>query len=136
MEKGLHKKRYGYLLNFTLVAVILLLVASVYGFFTIPSNYPSVKTKVVASAPLSVVPLKNYFSYKGSNGVDAMVLLRRYASVNQDHSGMISGINGRIADTSKHEYWAFWVNGTLAQVGAADYKTKNTDVIAWKIEHY
>lgn len=76
------------------------------------------------------------FSYKGEDGKDALVLLKKHASVEQDKSGLVVSINNRKADSAKHEYWAFYVNKKMAQVGPADYKTKNTDVIEWKIEKY
>jgi len=48
----------------------------------------------------------------------------------------VVSINGRKADAQKHEYWAFYVNGKLSDVGPADYKTKDGDVVEWKIEKY
>lgn len=74
--------------------------------------------------------------YKGENGKDALMLLKQSTSIEQDHSGLVVSINGRKADNSKHEYWAFYVNGKYSSVGPAAYKTKNSDVITWKIEKY
>ncbi|MBI2034714.1 MAG: DUF4430 domain-containing protein [Candidatus Levybacteria bacterium] len=76
------------------------------------------------------------FSYAGKNGADALTLLKEKAAVEQDASGLVISINNRKADSGNREYWAFYVNGALAPVGPADYKTKDTDKIEWKIETY
>lgn len=76
------------------------------------------------------------YSYKGKNGVDALTLLKDFTHVEQDSSGMVSAIGNVKADSKKHEYWAFYVNGKLAQIGPADFKTKDSDLIVWKIEKY
>lgn len=75
-------------------------------------------------------------SYQGKNGKDALTLLKEQAKVEQDTSGLVVSINGRKSDSSKREYWAFYVNGKLAEVGPADYKTKDEDTIEWKMEKY
>ena len=75
-------------------------------------------------------------SYAGRGGVDALTLLQEQASVEQDPSGLVVSINNRKADSGKREYRAFYVNGALAPVGPAEYKTKDTDKIEWKTEIY
>ncbi len=79
---------------------------------------------------------KEQLSYKGEEGKDALELLKEKAKIEQDKSGLIISINGRKANSSVREYWAFYVNGKLAPVGPADYKTKDVDTIEWKIEKY
>ena len=54
----------------------------------------------------------------------------------QKENAFITAINGRMADTNKREFWAFYVNGVQAQVGAGTYVVKNNDTIEWKIETY
>ncbi len=76
------------------------------------------------------------FSYQGQNGKDALSILKAQAVVGQSASGLVVSINGRKANSAKHEYWAFYVNGKLAQVGPADYQTHSTDSIMWKISTY
>lgn len=78
----------------------------------------------------------NYFSYKGEDGKNALLLLQNRTMVAQDQSGLVTGINGRNAEKAKHEFWSFYVNGKFATVGPAQYVTKNTDKIEWKIDHY
>lgn len=79
---------------------------------------------------------KDNFSYKGEEGKNALEILKAKTSVEQSSSGLVISINGRKADNSKHEYWAFYVNGKMAEVGPADYQTKAGDLIEWKIQKY
>jgi hypothetical protein len=76
------------------------------------------------------------FEYKGKDGVDALTLLKEKTNVELDSVGMVVSVNGIKANYEKREFWGFYVNGEMAQAGAADYKTKDTDVIEWKIENY
>ncbi len=87
---------------------------------------------------VSPVPTEktNMLSYSGKEGIDALTLLEDKVPVGKETSGLVSSINGRKADAAKHEYWAFYVNGKLAEVGPHDYVTKDGDKIEWKIEKY
>jgi hypothetical protein len=76
------------------------------------------------------------FEYKGKDGVDALTLLKEKAEVEEDSVGMVVSVNGIQADFEKREFWGFYVNGEISQVGAADYETKDIDVIDWRIENY
>lgn len=76
------------------------------------------------------------FSYKGEDGKDALVLLKEKTTIEQNKSGLVVSINNRKADEKKREYWSFYVNGKLANVGPAEYQTKKGDKIEWKIEKY
>lgn len=76
------------------------------------------------------------FSYRGVEGQDALTLLKAKTSVEQNNSGLVIAISGRKADDKIHEFWAFYVNGKMASVGPAEYQTRNTDLIEWKIEKY
>ena len=53
-------------------------------------------------------------------------------AVKQDSSGLVTGVNGLIADAKKNEYWAFYINGKISQIGPSQYQTKNSDIITWK----
>ena len=82
--------------------------------------------------------LSEKISYSGVDGKNALLVLseKEHAIVLKDKSGMVASINGRVANPQKHEYWAFYVNGKMAPVGAEEYITKNSDFIEWKIETY
>lgn len=76
------------------------------------------------------------FEYNGEEGKDALSLLKEKTLVELNDKGMVVLVNGRKADSEAREFWGFYVNGKMAEVGAADFKTKDTDVINWKIERY
>ena len=78
----------------------------------------------------------NSFSYKGEDGKDALAILKEKTTVEQSSSGLVISINNRKADEGKKEFWAFYVNGKMAEVGPADYITKKGDLIEWKIQKY
>ena len=78
----------------------------------------------------------DYVAYNGVTGKDALTLLKSQTTVLQDKSGLVTVIGERKADSTEHEYWAFLVNGKMAEVGPAQYVTKSTDKIQWRIEKY
>jgi hypothetical protein len=53
-----------------------------------------------------------------------------------NENAFVTSLNGRDADTKKHEFWEFIVNGKQAEVGAGSYKIQNGDIIYWKISTY
>lgn len=110
------------------IAILLLATLSL---FSLGSNFKQEQTNHI-----SVTPIQNSVSYKGEEGKDALVLLKQKYSVTQGASGLVVGINGKKADSKNREYWAFYVNGKMANVGSSDYETKNEDLIEWKIEKY
>jgi hypothetical protein len=94
-------------------------------------SYLSYHPSPVAQAPRTVT-----IHYAGKDGTDALTLLKESHGVGTDASGMVTSIDGRKADTSSHEYWAFYVNGELASTGPKDYTSKSTDTLMWKIATY
>lgn len=54
----------------------------------------------------------------------------------EGENAYVTEINGITAQDSKKEYWAFYVNGKMAEVGAGSYKLKNGDRIEWKLATY
>ena len=76
------------------------------------------------------------FSYAGEDGKDALTLLQEKTTIEQEDSGLVSSINGRMAEAKKREFWSFYINGKMSQVGPAEYITKNGDTIEWRIETY
>ena len=94
------------------------------------------KKEAVSPAVTTLRVIVNNISYKGEAGKSALDILKQKFAVGEDRSGMVASIGEKTADSAKHEYWAFYINGKLSDVGAGDYKTKNTDLIEWKIEKY
>ena len=77
--------------------------------------------------------------YKGEDGKTALEILQEAATVEvkgRGENAFVVAINGRKADERRREYWSFWVNKEMAQVGAGSYKTKSGDTIEWKIDTY
>ena len=128
MEKHLNKKNvtFGFILT-----VIFFIGISLFAYQDINSSHTSLNQHIPTAQKRT-----NYFSYAGKNGQNALTLLKDKTTVIQDHSGLVISINGRKADNTKHEYWAFYVNGKYASVGPATYVTKDGDKIEWKIEKY
>ena len=79
---------------------------------------------------------KDFFSYKGVNGKNALSILQEKTDIEQNRSGLVIGIGSRKTNEMKKEFWAFYVNGIMASVGPKEYATKDTDKIEWKIENY
>lgn len=100
-----------------------------------PSINNDTVTPLVTVSP-SVIPITDQFEHQGIDGVDALTLLKQITTVEQDSAGMVISISGVQADSSKSEFWSFYINGQSAQVGPASYITKNDDIINWKIEKY
>ncbi len=105
---------------------------------------PEVTKKTEASAKeiyiYLVLPTKNgELLTQISKGKTALDLLEKYSKVGLQGNGVnafVTTIDGLTADASKRKYWAFYVNGKLADVGAGSYKLQNGDKIVWKIESY
>lgn len=103
-------------------------------------SFPFIEGKKV-TIPISPTPgisvsANTTLIYKGEEGKDALTILKEKAKVEQEASGLVVSIDGRKADDKKREYWGFYVNGEMASVGPAEYQTKDSDTIMWKIEKY
>ena len=94
-------------------------------------DYPGDDQTAQNFAPLT------YVAYEGVDGKTAAEVLKSFHTVEtQEFPGVgefVSRINGVPEDTSKY-FWAFYVNGEMAQVGASQYVTKSTDFVEWKLE--
>lgn len=114
--------------------IIGFLIVALLGFGLVNRSQPSESSLQPTVTPTQM--LAESLSYEGKKGIDALTLLKEQASVEQEASGLVVGINGRKASPDKREYWAFYVNGELAPVGPAQYITKDGDRIEWKVENY
>lgn len=124
-----HKHDYHHIPKGFSLFLAVVLSAGVVVFVTHP-HFTPLKTVI------SQIHQANSFSYQGQDNKDALSLLKAKAVVGQNASGLVISINGREANATKHEYWAFYVNGKLAGVGPADYQTHKSDMILWKIATY
>ena len=77
-------------------------------------------------------------TYQGEAGVTALDTLKSITEVATEESSFgefVAGINGVEADSSK-EFWAFYVNGELANEGAGTYVAEAGDTFEWRIEAF
>lgn len=80
----------------------------------------------------------NEISYKGKTNTTALSLLEKNAEIKTSGSGknaFVTTINGVTANP-KNQYWAFYINGKSATVGAGSYITKDSDTIIWKLSSF
>lgn len=116
------------------IGLLVFVVVVFFGYgFLITRNQTNQPT---ANTPTPTIALVDYISYVGVTGKTALDLLDTRAAVVQAASGLVVSINGRKADNKEREYWAFYINGKISQVGPKDYITKDGDKIEWKIEKY
>lgn len=75
-------------------------------------------------------------TYQGVEGKNALELLKsNYKVETEVYSGvgeMVTSIDGK--KPSSDQFWGFYVNGQMAQVGADSYVTKASDKIEWKLD--
>ena len=74
--------------------------------------------------------------YQGEEGKTALELLKTHAEVatkDSSYGTYVHSING-LAGGTDNKYWMFYINGTLAEMGADAYTTKAGDAIEWKFE--
>lgn len=135
--------REGFLFNTNIVMKkkLIVLVVLVSAFLSLlvlikPSSFNDISTKKNVVATVDPKARQNTFVYQGKDGIDALRLLKDKARIEESQSGFVVSINERKADQAKKEFWAFYINGKMAEVGAADYLTKDADLIEWKIEKY
>lgn len=80
---------------------------------------------------------ERYVTYNGEEGKTALELLKKanatVVTKDSSYGPYVDSINGVVGGT-EGKYWAFYVNGKLASVGADAYKTKTGDKIEWKFE--
>lgn len=79
-------------------------------------------------------PSDRCVSYAGQDGKNALELLQADHHVDASDEGFVNAIDG--VKPGEKEFWAFYVNGEQAQVGAKDYQTKNSDHVEWTLEGF
>lgn len=79
------------------------------------------------------------FSYEGRAGTTALDLLLEAdpsAQVTgEGENAFVTAIDGVAADPDS-EFWALYVNGEMATVGAGSLETEDGDEITWKLETF
>ena len=75
-------------------------------------------------------------NYVGKTALEATQANTKVITSGAGVNAFVTSVNGRVADTKKHEFWQFDVNGSEAQVGAGSYSIKKGDTILWHIATY
>lgn len=90
-------------------------------------------TPIIESASQSVTEVR----YACSSDQTALVALEEHHQISAkdtDFGRQVMGIDSRAA--GDHEFWAFYVNGAPASVGADSYQCQENDQIKWQIETF
>lgn len=113
--------------------VLLIVVAIVTGVYY---NQSVTVQNVVQIQKPSLV--NSELTYKGKDGITALVLLQENATIVTKGTGemaYITTINGVTANP-KNQYWQLFLNDKSASVGAGSLVTKSTDTITWKLSSF
>lgn len=83
---------------------------------------------------------KEDFTYPGEDGETALDLLRENDATAEvsgtGENAFVTGICGYTADEDENEFWAFYVDGEQAEVGAGTFETEDGQEITWKLETF
>lgn len=74
-----------------------------------------------------------------SAGLTALEYLETQAKVKTKGEGVnayVVAIDDLEVNADKNEFWSFYINGKMAEVGAGSYKLMPNDKIEWKIENF
>jgi hypothetical protein len=121
---------------------ILGILAVITGYFFYQSKLQPVRKTAVQQNLTVYYKLssqKDFVKGEVNSGKTALELTKGVARVVTKGDGAaayVTEINGIVASDAKKEYWAFYINGKMAEVGAGSYILKNGDKIEWKIEKY
>ncbi len=126
-----------------LIAIITTVVlgACGWGLYGITNNANVVQSPAQAedatlTSGIQISPDGKLVAYDGVAGETALATLKKLTSAEATPEGFVTSINGLVADDSKSEFWAFYVNGQQAAVGAGDYNSIAGDKIEWKLESF
>ena len=105
--------------------------------------FPIKKSVVISTISVKqtiiIASKKNQSLVKVKVGTTALHILSSTHKViinGKKENAFVTTIDGRVASGTDKEFWAFYVNGKQAPVGAGSYYVKNNDTIEWKIETY
>lgn len=109
------------------------------GAWYVSANRAETTTEATAtptvSATATATPKATTITYNGVEGKTALEQLKNTHTIETktySFGDAVESIDGLAADSG--HYWAFYVNGQYASVGAGDYTMKASDTIEWKYE--
>lgn len=130
------KKYYKYLI---LLFVLLGIAGSVVYFGRRLSRDLSHSPRVTQEQKTVLTIGDKTFDISAFVGKSALEATQNFAKVEESGSGQnafVTAIDGKVADSKKHEFWELVINGVSAQVGAGSYIVKSGDSILWKLSTY
>lgn len=121
--------------NGILIGVLVLIVGGVAA-LTLPRINSAPAATPTPTVSASVAPSR-FITVQVEDGKTALAALQNQYKVDVTHysfGDMVTGIGGLAATDT--EGWSFYVNGTLASVGAGDYTPKAGDKIEFRYEKF
>lgn len=91
-------------------------------------------TQAVQGAQASQQQSDTHVSFVATKGTNVLDQLKEHATVttkDSQYGPFVDAINGKKEDG---KFWSFYVDGHMAQVGAAEYVTRGGEKIEWKLE--
>ena len=129
--------------SFYKIFIFVLIISAIFaGYFNYRSKFQLTKKSVVrqtVTVYFKIDGQKDFIKQEVSVGKTALELTKEKVNVvtkGEDVNAYVVEINGRSAEDSKKEFWAFYVNGKIAEVGAGSYILKEGDRVEWRIEKY
>lgn len=126
----------------TIFAIILIVVLGL-GFWQISSlSFKNKTNNVVQEVPttlkINTVPPIDFdiSNFVGKTALEATGSKVDLVTNGEGINAFVTAINGRAANTNKHEFWELIINGSEAQVGAGSYVIQKGDSIIWQIDTY
>ncbi|MBI3573058.1 MAG: DUF4430 domain-containing protein [Candidatus Kerfeldbacteria bacterium] len=101
---------------------------------TVNTNAVVANTNTQTNAAANTNATTSTIIYSGHAGKTALELLQATHKVDASSAGFVNSIDGTKPGT--RQYWAFYVNGKLADVGAKSYQTKDTETIEWRLDSF
>ena len=121
--------------NIGIVAVVVLVLAAVTAIAAPRIRSNNAVATATPSPTATAVVQQQIVSFDGEEGKTALASLKaKYVVETKQFSfgEMVQSINTLAADDA--HYWAFYVNGAQAAVGAGDYVAKSGDKIEFRFE--
>lgn len=125
------------------ICILVLVILAIFaGYFFYQNKLLTTKKSVVQQTftiYFKTAGQTNFTKQEIISGKTALDLTKEKANIKTKGEGVnayVTEINGIIAQDSKKEYWAFYINSKMATVGAGSYQLKQGDKIEWKIEKY
>lgn len=95
----------------------------------------SVSQKISSTSNPSAIPITVAVE-KGKTAFDLLAKTAKIQFTGEGINAFVTDINGDQAKMSDKTYWAFYINGVKANVGAGLYTLVDGDKIEWKLEKY